>query len=159
MRAKLKCGHCGTRMTAIESRGVTIDWCELCQGIWFDPSELVTTLTNGERRTGERDPFERSLPRRGLSVMSCPRCRPGLMVAVGWEGLSFTQCPKCHGVFLDRPQLAAVKERYRVPSRAPSSGEVADALSASAKGLARWAEVLWSLARTVGRLKLGLPAV
>jgi hypothetical protein len=35
---------------------------------------------------------------------------------------------------------------------------VAGELSISARGLARWAELLWSLARLVARLKLG-PAV
>jgi Zn-finger nucleic acid-binding protein len=158
MRPSLKCSHCGTRMTAIENRGVTIDWCEFCQGLWFDPTELVATITNGQTRPRGPDPFERKLPPRGQSALSCPRCRPQALVAVGWVGLSFTQCPKCFGVFLDRPQLAAVRARYRRGPRPITSAEIGGELTMSVRGLARWAELLWTLARMVARLKLG-PAV
>ena len=109
MASGLKCCHCGTRMTAISNRGVTIDWCEFCQGLWFDPAELTHALTNGLEPLRDPGAFERALPRLGDSALSCPRCRPQSMVSVGWLDLVLTQCPKCHGLYLPRYALAGLQ--------------------------------------------------
>ena len=60
-------------MTAVENRGVTVDWCPFCQAIWFDSRELERTLTDGRALASDHPGFEPSIPTRGQSAMSCTR--------------------------------------------------------------------------------------
>jgi Zn-finger nucleic acid-binding protein len=154
---RLKCPLCATRMTQVDARGATIDWCEFCQGLWFDPTELVRVLSARRPLHRETRPFERALPVRGRSGLSCPRCRAGLMEAVGWDGLSFTRCPRCRGLYLDRPQVEAVRAHFRSGEETMSSGKVGDAITRAGQALSGVAELLWTVARAVGRVKLGGP--
>ncbi len=40
----MHCPKCGTRLFEIDYRGVTIDRCPSCEGIWLDKGELETMM-------------------------------------------------------------------------------------------------------------------
>jgi len=41
-QARMRCPKCGTKLTAIEHHGVTVEECPSCQGMWLDRGELET---------------------------------------------------------------------------------------------------------------------
>lgn len=40
--ALMRCPKCGTKLTSVEHRGVTVEECPSCQGLWLDRGELET---------------------------------------------------------------------------------------------------------------------
>lgn len=95
-----RCPSCSSRMRTVAIRGVEVDRCETCGGIWLDREELQTisqrTLT--VQRRGE------------LTTRQCPRCELALESAALTEidGLSVESCTHCDGVFLDAGELVRV---------------------------------------------------
>jgi Zn-finger nucleic acid-binding protein len=137
-------------MTAVENRGVTVDWCPFCQTIWFDHHELERSLRNGLAPDPDGQAFEQSIPKRGESGISCPRCHQRLH-SVGWEGLAFDRCPGCRGICVDRAQLDALRPHLHGPTP-PTSGQIAAVLGSATEGVERLAEILWLTARTLAGL-------
>lgn len=114
MTSSIKCPCCGTRMLAETHDELTVDRCPSCDALWFDAAELDRSL---ELSSGHPVHAETIIPDRGLSALSCPRCKPHLMDAVGWAGLVIERCSTCRGLLVDLFELKAL-ERDGVPERA-----------------------------------------
>jgi Zn-finger nucleic acid-binding protein len=84
-------------------RAVTIDHCPFCEAIWFDASELDKMLAHAG---GAK--LEHCIPDRGLSALTCPRCRDRMLHASGWSGIIIDRCRACRGLFLDAPEFKAL---------------------------------------------------
>ncbi|MBX6377616.1 MAG: zf-TFIIB domain-containing protein [Clostridia bacterium] len=53
----MRCPLCNVPMREVDRRGVRIDVCPECRGVWLDAGELEKLLTGAER--WEADDFER----------------------------------------------------------------------------------------------------
>lgn len=108
-------------MDEVTIAGVAVDFCAAgCRGIFFDNRELERMDQTHEATDDpllqeiladgrERD--ERSAP------LSCPRCdikmrRHGY--ALGTD-IHIDRCYGCNGIWLDRGELAAVRENFKSP--------------------------------------------
>lgn len=84
------CPACGEAMAARPHRGVEIDQCSACRGIWFDTGELARAA-------------KKALPtfvRSGPSARRCPTCAVPLVL--GQLGpVEVDACATCRGAFLD----------------------------------------------------------
>lgn len=97
-------------MRPLQDKGITMDWCELCDEIWLDAGEL-TPLTQAAADLPEL-PTQPAHPPRPQPHQrpACPRCRQPLEERPYAEGqtLRVDRCPRCRGVWLERGELHAI---------------------------------------------------
>ena len=120
MKNQLKCIKCNSQLKPVAFRGVEIDRCENCGGLWLDKGELKH-LWNSQ---GEDDPdegaFEKAISELAKMKMSrptpagrvagdasivCPSCT-GKLTEVVFDDTHIEQCAACDGVYLDAGELA-----------------------------------------------------
>lgn len=61
----MRCPLCDVSMKEVERRGVLIDVCPECRGVWLDRGELDKLLATAERYEGERHWEEEARAGRG----------------------------------------------------------------------------------------------
>jgi len=99
----LMCPKCVLPMTEWESRGLVLNHCHTCKGLWFDAGELQEYLARSQARFDESqlDPV-------GNTTFSCPRC-PGVRLArARFDTVALDVCPRCRGIFLDLGEVHAL---------------------------------------------------
>jgi Zn-finger nucleic acid-binding protein len=79
-----------------ESRGVVLDHCHRCKGLWFDAGELGAHLAASGARIEESD-----LEPEEETGFPCPRCDGVHLAHVRVETVTLDRCPRCHGLFVD----------------------------------------------------------
>lgn len=55
----MKCPSCSETLLMTEKRGVEIDYCPNCRGIWLDRGELEKIMDNTASHYSSRDNYER----------------------------------------------------------------------------------------------------
>ena len=106
-------------MAPWSTRGLALDYCAACKGLWFDEGELREHLARSHARLGETE-----IQPTGETRFSCPRCRDAkLAQATAWS-VALDVCPRCRGVFLD---LGEVEELIGAISRGEYAGDPAAA--------------------------------
>ena len=107
----MDCPVCREPMIGLEYEKVEVDYCPACAGVWLDEGELEVLL-------GLEAPEVAALLSGGEDIAAdearrpCPACdRPMVKAAFGArDRVGYDRCPRHHGVFLDRGELAAVME-------------------------------------------------
>lgn len=94
------CPECRRLFTIVTVRGIEIDCCRWCRGIWFDPGELQV-FSNQSKEIPADDRPNRT------SRYDCPVCQTRMTEYVFLEpfGLLVDRCPKGHGVYLEDREL------------------------------------------------------
>lgn len=93
------CPRCNIPMKLQTKKGVEIDRCPKCKGIWFDANEL-------DRLTGEKSLEGLIFTARVLGkVLDCPVCNEKMQF-VTVDGITVDHCQKCDGVWLDDGEMA-----------------------------------------------------
>lgn len=108
---------------------VALDRCLDCGGLWFDATELDRHLAFN--LVPQAQVTEATIPPRGRSARTCPRCRPKLLQHAGWPALLLDRCNTCHGLFLDGGELEALKAQAPTLDVAQGSVEAALAIHAA----------------------------
>ena len=105
MARALACPDCEKRMVETRLKGVRVDQCEYCLGIYFDAGELAEALAC---------PIPPFFPGE-LSKRSCPACdQPFRIGLMGY--LAVDVCDECIGIFLDGGEFKALR-KGRTPVR------------------------------------------
>ncbi len=115
------------QMRQLQDKGIVMDWCELCDGIWLDPGELAR-LTRTATDLPALPPQPTAAPRKPEQKQpACPRCG-FLTEPVPYErdaSLELDRCPRCHGLWLDRGELQAIYDRVNArPAVTAQTGTV-----------------------------------
>ena len=55
----MKCPSCNETLLMTEKRGVEIDYCPNCRGIWLDRGELEKIMDNAADHYSKKDNYER----------------------------------------------------------------------------------------------------
>ena len=109
----LSCPRCRGPMQLAVTEGTPLHLCPGCHGMWLESGKL------GEATERAADPA-RPAARQEPGERPCPRCPVGLdrrPYADGYD-IVVDVCPFCHGVYLDRGELAAIRriaKRLKVP--------------------------------------------
>lgn len=102
----MNCPHCPHPLGSIDTaQGPTVDFCTHCGGTWYDDGELEAVLGLPRQFRIHRAAFD---PAPGPD---CPRCTTE-MEEVSWPEQSPVRvdvCRSCHGVWLDRSELAQLR--------------------------------------------------
>lgn len=100
----MHCPACNQAMLILEYKGIELDHCIACGGVWLDAGELGLLLS------GTPEPPEfLTLEHAQHGVRRCPRC--GHKMEVGRLPHSAVEVDACgagHGLWLDRGELVAL---------------------------------------------------
>lgn len=100
------CPKCDARLFILTFKGIEVDYCDRCRGIWLDGGELEHLVTTGG---GPDDPALKILTEPGLPVQPsahlCPRCDARLEEIVVRAQLTLDRCPRGHGLWFDADEL------------------------------------------------------
>ena len=110
----MKCLECATEMEKITKRGVTIDSCPHCAGLWFDIEE-VYEYASRIKPTPSFVPSDDwfSMHTKGIGD-TCPCCQNCALEIGGIVGQTYRRCTWCGGIFLSKDSLNAVLNRNRI---------------------------------------------
>ena len=119
--AQLACPKCRQRLLdPTQVRGVEIDVCQGCGGLWFDHLELERVILADEDPIYPR--LEKGIvaelgAKKAETAWLCPRCRHCLTTyAICSEpSLEVDVCEACHGIWLDRGELATARLQQELP--------------------------------------------
>ncbi len=108
MEVPMDCPKCSCSLVdTYTPRGVVVDYCPACQGIWFDKGELnyfskSPMAFSKLLQAGLKNPV--------ASSCLCPRCKVSMNEG-GFikDELLIEQCPSCCGVWLDAQELTAMQ--------------------------------------------------
>lgn len=103
----MKCPKCaGRSLSNSEVRGIQVEQCDHCGGIWCDPTEL-SRLLSIETRELKKLASGRQEPLISARAGKCPRDgTPMIRVASAKKRTVILEtCPNCRGVWLDGGEL------------------------------------------------------
>ena len=105
----MKCVKCNENLKKADYKGIKLDYCDDCQGIWFDRDELRQVKDKEDEflRWVDVDPWEDEAKFKiSESSKSCPVCEMPLY-AVKCNGflVEIDLCNVCHGIWLDKGEF------------------------------------------------------
>ena len=107
------CPRCWVRAERKRRKGIDIDICPRCGGIWLDTRELKKLIAN----PGLHRYLTKYVGLESKSKLVCPRCG-NLMSLERADEVEVDVCLSCKGIWLDRGELEALdgKKRKRFPT-------------------------------------------
>jgi Zn-finger nucleic acid-binding protein len=114
-----KCRQQSLKQKYISEMNLTVDCCPRCKGIWFDGGELSLTMPEADRHL--------QIPRNAVRLQAlCPTCgRPLYAFPYPGTRVAIETCRKCHGLWLDAGEFAAIRQARRQLEEPQVSGEPA----------------------------------
>lgn len=127
----MDCPRCRIEMNAIEFKGVELDQCSDCEGVWFDHGELETvreSSTNEVNSSGLAKSMEGEIRKEEISSeneLPCPRCGVTLtrFNYLYESGIILDTCPNDCGIWVDDGELKLIRE-YLDKAVQPSETEL-----------------------------------
>lgn len=112
LEAVVICPKCKVDMTRKEVEvpgpNVFIDFCPNCKSYWFDKGELSKIVK--DRLVKKYLTESKGMDK--WTRFSCPRCN-GKMTMKFVYNLEVDECKDCNGLWLDKGELSALKEKYQ----------------------------------------------
>lgn len=109
----MKCPNCRVDLKRHDFKGIVLDHCEQCDGLWFDKGELERAKNEKDRKLEGFD-FSLWADTEKLSTeqgeRSCPKCHENMSVInyAGYADLPLDICPTCQGVWLDKGEFVTL---------------------------------------------------
>lgn len=104
----MKCPVCNVEMKVVKYKGVEVDYCEKCKGVWFDLKE-IDQLSDGVKEFNIVEPrLENMKLMKDIneSVRECPRCGKEMdKVTMNAKPPIFDYCPNDCGYWFDADEV------------------------------------------------------
>ena len=102
----IDCPSCRCEMRVCVERGIELDICDSCNGVWLDAGELAKLAKDEEgRRCSWSIPANQECP---LTTFHCSRCSDMFLVEVIIKHHAFQCCRICDGLFVDSGTLDSI---------------------------------------------------
>jgi Zn-finger nucleic acid-binding protein len=104
----MNCPNCRFALVNSNYKGVNLDSCKKCGGVWFDRDELriAKDRTDADMRWLDFDPFSFKNIKHLASDKKCPKCQINMHQCVYEKSRVLIDiCPNCQGVWLDIGEL------------------------------------------------------
>ena len=109
----MKCPKCDVVMETVEYRGISVDRCTSCKGLWFDmlEHEHLKAIEGSESidlgKAPEHEGKDDRIP------IPCPVCKIELirMIDRAQPHIWYEACTSCYGVFFDAGEFRDYKEK------------------------------------------------
>lgn len=99
----IACPSCRCEMRVCIERGIELDLCDSCNGVWLDAGELTKLAEDEEgRHSSWTIPTDQECP---PTTLHCSRCLDSLLVKVVIKNHVFLGCPICNSLFIDSGTL------------------------------------------------------
>jgi len=113
-------------MRVCVERGIELDVCDSCNGVWLDAGELtkLSELSKDEesRRSSWTIPTDQQCP---LTTLHCSRCSDTLLVEVIIKHHAFQGCRVCNGLFIDSGTLDSITSIDNYEDQETTLGDIA----------------------------------
>lgn len=102
------CPKCNSEMREKSYRGITVDVCSACRGIFLDKGELERI--EDQQLGNIIDACGYSQRREDLDRVeaTCHRCGKTMLALRGAGDIVFDWCESCEGIFFDKGELASL---------------------------------------------------
>jgi Zn-finger nucleic acid-binding protein len=103
-------------MEIVEFKGVEVDRCTGCKGLWFDLKEEVQLgKIEGAESIDEGDAFV-GAKFNEVRQIKCPRCEVDMFLVSETKpaGIYYESCPRCYGAFFDAGEFTDYLEEQIV---------------------------------------------
>lgn len=120
---KMKCPKCNSELKTIENRGIEVDYCEECKGVWFDFSE-IDELSDTIKEFNIVNPRIENLKLAEINeeIRKCPRCGSEMdKVTMSGKPPVFDFCPFNHGYWFDAKELEEYTRNNMTAVKKPST--------------------------------------
>jgi len=124
----MDCPEDGAQLKSTDFRGLSLDECPTCMGLWFDRDELRRAKDSADKdlRWLDFDPFmgEAQEWGEGKRKRICPKCSVQMEV-VPYEksGVLIDRCKECHGVWLSHGEFEKIVSHLEKEVNSHSSGD------------------------------------
>jgi Zn-finger nucleic acid-binding protein len=124
------CPHCKVELHKKHLKGVAVEECPTCRGIFFDEGELerVKNAEDNDLRWinfklfGTKDQSDAT-----GDQLDCPKCGfPLSPIQYGKSKATIHRCTNCHGVWLDKGEFEKILDYLRTMVARESSSDLAD---------------------------------
>ncbi len=103
------CPRCKVEMIEKDYRGLKIDRCQQCKGVWLDKGELDEVLLKKMGNIIDAGSISQAPAAPKTDVAFCRRCNNNPMVPMRGAGnVEFDWCDKCEGMWFDRGELTVL---------------------------------------------------
>ena len=128
----MECPVCRVALVVVERRGVELDWCPDCRGLWFDEGEIELLA----ERSGSRIAPGPAAARAGADAgRRCPRCaRRMARTTLGAGAVPTERCER-HGLWFDGGALERLPA-HAAGGAAPAEGPILEFLGDVLGGVA-----------------------
>jgi len=120
---KMKCPKCKSELKTVENRGIEVDYCENCKGVWFDFFE-IDALSDTIKEFNIVNPRIEKLKLADIEEETrvCPRCGSEMdKVMMGGKPPVFDFCPYNHGYWFDAKELEEYTRNNMTTVQKPSA--------------------------------------
>lgn len=109
----MKCPNCRIDLISLDLKGIALDHCEKCDGLWFDKGELVRAKNEADENLKGFDyPLWVETDKMSANIGNrlCPKCHEYMTVInyAGHEDVPIDLCHTCHGVWLDKGEFETI---------------------------------------------------
>ncbi len=103
----MKCPRCGNELTKFKKFNVEVDYCNKCDGIWFDKNEISDLSSKYPAfNFPEPDLAKLSIAKTEESKFRCPRCGELMFkVYMSNKPPMFDYCQNGHGFWFDKNEF------------------------------------------------------
>lgn len=103
----MQCPRCNIPLRELEIKGITVDTCDQCSGLWLDDKELNKVKNSDEIQL---DPISKKIE--NDEPVTCLRCgNQTEKINYSYSsGIIIDKCPVCYGVWLDGGEFASIIE-------------------------------------------------
>jgi len=132
----LTCVKCNSVLDRATFEGLEVDLCPRCGGLWLDRGEITRAARLPAAELARLSTLLTDAagppPLPTDSVAPCPAC-DGQLSEVTLGAVHVDYCGKCHGIFLDRGELADALVAVRARDGSATARQVVEAAVAAAK--------------------------
>jgi len=108
----MNCPKCNHYMKSIDYKGVQINRCSSCYGLWFDDFELKDLQKLAGSEVVDIGDVEVGTEHNKNTRPKCPKCQKIMMPEIGGgrSPIQFERCQQCNGVYLDAGEFRGFKK-------------------------------------------------
>jgi len=155
----MNCPKCNCELDSANINGVMLETCDSCEGIWFDPEELIKIIQIPEEElrvsniaSSLEESHEDDFHESGFRT-TCPKCGETMEVQTYSydSGIKMDKCNSCGGVWLDDGEIKSVID-YCAKNKTPLPAEKVEELNKKFKEIeAYWKQMEDNLADNIVR--------